>query len=175
MFFFIIYTRIDAQRWKDENRGLYPQSIQLNVNVRNTALGIRYGYLFQKPVLSMPIGVYGTFSNTIHPNPKYVNYAWERKYSLGFSITSSNAFKSGGTHFMGTMALVYNSHPTANQDLDNFVGEYTGGYYTTTDFGLDIGIMMQKRHFVGHIKADMMNWMKYIEFGAGFSFYRLRK
>jgi len=37
-----------SQRWQDSNRGLYPQSIQSTVNVRNTAVGFRYGYLFQK-------------------------------------------------------------------------------------------------------------------------------
>lgn len=43
-----IANRLHAQRWQDANRGLYPQSIQATLNVRNTAVGLRYGYLFQK-------------------------------------------------------------------------------------------------------------------------------
>ena len=97
-----IFPRLDAQRWQDANRGLYPQSIQATYNIRNTAIGFRYGYLFSKSVLAMPLGVYCSFSNTINPywnnNVGNNNYDWERKFSLGGVMQLSHSIKMNGFH-----------------------------------------------------------------------------
>ena len=84
---------IKAQSWQYENKGLYPNSIQGTLNARNESIGIRYTYLLQQPIFHMPLGIYGSFANTIPiswrlPNYEfYNNYAWERKYSIGLLIT----------------------------------------------------------------------------------------
>jgi len=170
-----ICSRLKAQSWSNENRGLYPQSVQLNYNPMNTALGVRYGYLFQRPVLNMPLGVYVTFSNTINPNPHYINYAWERKYSIGGTITAPYDLEMHGIYTMFTLGLVYNEHPRANQDLSLPPGQFMAGYKATSNFGLDIGVMIQLNHLAFHLKADAVNWMSYVEVGAGITFFRIRK
>lgn len=155
-----------SQSWQDSNRGLYPQSIQATINARNTALGLRYGYLFQKK----PLGVYGSFSNTISPNPDYINYDWERKYSVGGMMQLPYSYKMRGIHTFITAGVVYNSHKDPYLD---YPGRYNGQLYYTSNIGFDVGIEQQINHFKCHLTVDVMNFMRYVEFGAGFTFYRL--
>ena len=174
-----IFPRLNAQRWEDSNRGLYPQSIQSTYNIRNTALGIRYGYLFQNPVLGIPLGVYGSFSNTINPywnnNVGNNNYDWERKFSLGGIIQLPHSLKMNGFHTFFTFAGVYNSHPTANSDKGLMQGQYSGGTYHVTNPGVDIGIEQQINHIKLHLTLDAMNFLEYVEFGVGIAFYKLKR
>lgn len=160
-----------GQRWQDSNRGLYPQSVQASYNARNTAVGLRYGYLFQK----QPLGLYTSFSNTIAPNPDYINYEWERKYSLGGMLTLPYVREMKGIHTFFTVGAVYNSHPTANTDKGLMPGQYDGELYYTTNWGCDIGFEWQIKHFKCHLTVDAINFMRYVEFGAGYTFYKLRK
>lgn len=168
-----------GQRWKDSNRGLYPQSIQATYNVRNTALGFRYGYLFNKPVMEIPLGVYVSFSNTINPywnnNVGNNNYDWERKFSLGGSVQLPHYLKMNGFHTFFTFAGVYNSHPTANSDKNLMQGQYNGATYHTTNIGVDIGIEQQINHIKWHLTIDAINFLEYVELGAGITFYKLKR
>jgi len=170
IFLFISLTGF-SQRWQDANRGLYPQSIQATINVRNTSVGIRYGYLFQKPVLQMPLGVYASFSNTIAPNTDYNNYDWERKYSLGGMFTLPYVREMNGIHTFFTLGVVYNSHE--NPYID-FSGKYDARLYYTSNVGCDVGMEWQMKHFKCHLTCDVVNFMRYVEFGAGYTFYKLK-
>lgn len=161
----IMCERGNAQHWQDTNRGLYPQSIQATLNAKNTAAGIRYGYIFQK----QPLGVYASFSNTIAPDMDYNNYEWERKYSLGGMITLPYVRDMRGTHTFFTLGLVYNEHPTST------LVSYDSNLYFTSDFGCDVGMEFQLHHFKAHLTVDVVNFMRYVEFGAGFTFFKLRK
>lgn len=172
LIFLLISNKCDAQRWKDTNRGLYPQSLQVSVNAKNSAVGGRYGYLFQNPVLDMPLGVYASFSNTISPNPDHNNYAWERKYSLGGMITLPHNMDSEA-HTFFTLGVVRNSHPDAF--TTSTPGQYEADVYETANWGCDIGIEMQQKHFKAHLTVDVVNWMRYVEFGCGVTFFRIRK
>ena len=60
---FLISNTIYSQKWQDENRGLYPNSLQITINAPNEMIGIIYGYSFKNPVFKMPFGIYGEFSN----------------------------------------------------------------------------------------------------------------
>ena len=160
---------LNAQNWANENRGLYPNSLSVTINARNTALGVRGVHLFQEPVLNMPIGVYGSFSNTVNPNLKYINYNWERKYSMGALITLPHSFESKLTHTALSIGAIYNSHTSPP-------GQFQGDLYYTSYWGCDIGVHIQINHFTSHIVCDVFNFMRYVEFGCGyaFSFYKSR-
>lgn len=162
-----------SQRWQDSNRGLYPQSIQVTYNVKNTAIGLRYGYLFNKPVMEMPLGWYASFSNTI--NPYYMNnvggnnYDWERKYSLGGMVQLPYSRKMNGTHTFLTVGVVYNSHKDPYLD---YPGRYDANLYYTSNVGCDIGIEQQRGRVKWHLTVDALNFMRYVEFGCGYTFFR---
>jgi len=174
-----IGQKCKGQRWQDSNRGLYPQSIQTTYNIRNTALGVRYGYLIQKPVLGMPLGIYGSFSNTINPywnnNVGNNNYDWERKYSIGSSVQLHHSIGMHSIHTFFTIAGIYNSHPTANSDKVRPPGQFTAGYYHITDWGCDIGIEQQINHVKWNLTVDFVNFLEYVEFGVGYTFFKLNK
>jgi hypothetical protein len=166
IFLFISLTGF-SQRWQDENRGLYPQSIQVTINARNSAVGLRYGYLFQKPLFGVPVGLYGSFSNTIKPDMRYNNYSWERKIAIGGMITLPYSREMQGIHTILTLGAVYNSHPSIKMD--------DPGLYQTSPWGCDIGVQLQKNRTTGHISIDVLNFMRYVELGIGITFYKLRR
>ena len=120
------------------------------------------------------MGVYASFSNTIAPNPNYINYEWERRYSLGGMLTLPYVREMKGIHTFFTLGLVYNSHPTANTDKGLMPGQYDGELYYTTNWGCDIGFEWQTKHFKCHLTCDVVNFMRYVELGAGFTFYKLK-
>jgi hypothetical protein len=161
-----------SQRWQDENRGLYPNAVQVTYNARNTAIGLRYSHLFEKPVFKLPVGIYGSFSNTINPDIRFINYNWERKYSLGVLVTLP--YDGGGMHTMFTLGAVRNEHPLLNADYGMQQGQHNPTYYETNNWGVDIGIQVQVKHFTSHLTVDVNNFMRYVEFGAGFTFYKLK-
>jgi hypothetical protein len=167
-----IINCLNAQRWQDENRGLYPNAIQVTYNGRNTALGIRYSHLFKNPVLALPLGFYGSFSHTIHPDLRFINYDWERKYSIGGMVTLPY---DGGMHTMFTLGAVRNEHPRLNADYGMQTGQHNPTYYETNNWGVDIGIQVQVNHFTSHLTVDAINFMRYVQFGVGFTFYKLKK
>ena len=153
--------RCHGQSWQDSNRGLYPQSIQATINAKNTAVGLRYGYLFRE----QPLGIYASFSNTIASNLDYNNYAWERKYSLGGMVQLPYNRKMRGIHTFFTLAAVYNSHDDPYDRSMNY----------TNDIGCDIGMEFQINRYKCHLTVDAINFMRYVEFGCGISFYKIRK
>jgi hypothetical protein len=172
-----ICNRIEAQLWKNENRGLFPNSIGLTVNAKNHSLGIQYGYLFQNPVAQMPLGVYGSYSHTIHPNLWINNYPWEEKYSIGLKITLPHGFRDGLSHTFIEVGPVWNRHPRAWQNDSLLPGQVYADVKSTTDIGFDIGVSMQMKHcLVQIVKVDVMNWFQYAEFGVlyCFSFHKSR-
>jgi hypothetical protein len=152
-----IANRTYAQSWQDSNRGLYPQSIQATVNPKNTAIGFRYGYLFKE----QPFGLYASFSNTISPNTDYNNYDWERKYSLGGMVQLPYNIKMRGIHTFFTVGAVYNQHPEIAQDK-----------YATSVIGCDVGVEFQIHHYRCHLTVDVVNFMRYIQIGCGYTFFR---
>lgn len=164
-----------SQRWQDTNRGLYPQSIQTTYNARNTAFGFRYSYLFNKPIMEMPLGCYASFSNTISSNINYNNYKWERKLSIGGIIQLPYDLEAHGTHSFFTLGLVYNLHPKANTNKNLMPGQYDSSLYYTSMFGCDIGIEQQYNRFRWHLTVDVINFMRYVEFGFGYCYFRIRR
>ena len=170
---FNVFTchKINGQSWSDTNRGLYPQSVSITYNAHNTALGVNYSYLLQ----NKPIGFYTSFSNTINPDLDYNNYNWERKYSLGCILTLPHNLEDEYIHTMVTLGLIYNEHPREWQNKDLPIGLYMGNVYSTTPIGCDLGIRIQIKHFTSSLKVDVVNFMRYVEFGCGYTFYRIRK
>lgn len=82
------------------------------------------------------------------------------------------ALEMRGIHTFLTVAGVYNSHETPYLD---FPGRYDARLYYTSNWGVDIGIQQQIGHFTAHLTVDVINWMRYVEFGAGYTFYKLRR
>lgn len=169
-----------GQSWSNENKGLYPNSVQVSINRPNESIGLIYSYLPQSPICGAPIGLYSEINSTIpkswHSSQyyEYNNYEWQRKYSLGLSITLPHTFGDGIVHTMFTAGIVYNDHPRTIYDQNVNPGNFTGDYQHTTTFGCDIGIRMQCKHFTAHLKTDVVNFMRYTQFGCGycFSFYK---
>lgn len=168
----MIGNKCFGQRYQDTNRGLFPNALQGTINARNTAIGIRYSYLFQKSFMGIPCGLYGSFSNTIKPDRRFINYPWERKYSLGGMITLPYTREMHGIRTVITVGAVYNSHP--DNYLRDYPGLYDGNVYYTNNFGCDLGLQIQVNHFVGHIAVDAINFMRYVEIGIGFTFFKLK-
>jgi hypothetical protein len=170
----ILCETIKGQSWQHENKGLYPNSIQGTMNARNESVGIRYTYLFQQPVLNMPLGIYGSFSNTIPINwrlPNYAfynNYAWERKYSVGLLITLPTSLEAQGMHSMATIGIIHNSHPYATNN--EYPGRFDPDLYYTNYWGCDIGVQVQINRFTSHLTIDFGNFFRYAEIGAGYCF-----
>jgi hypothetical protein len=166
-----ICNRVHAQKWKYENCGLYPNSIGVTCNAKNHSLGLQYGYLFQNPIVHMPLGVYASYSHTIHPNLWINNYNWEEKYSMGLKVTLPRAFDDGLTHTFITIGPVWNRHPREWQNESLLPGQSYADIKSTTDIGLDLGISMQMKHcLVQIVKVDVMNWFQYAEFGVLYCF-----
>ena len=171
--------KMDAQRWQDVNRGLYPNSIQGTLNARNESLGMRYSHLFEKPVSGLPLGVYASISNTIPEGwrlpyyDEYNTYSWERKYSLGGIITLPYSRQMHGTRTMLTVAAIYNSHEDVY--MDDWPGRFDPNVAYTNNWGVDLGVQVQTGRFTAHISIDALNFFRYAEIGAGYCFYRLRK
>lgn len=160
---------LNAQRWQDVNRGLYPNAIQGTINARNTAVGVRYSHLFEKA----PYGFYVSFSNTIKPDMKYNTYPWERKYSIGGMLTMPYNREMHGTRMMFTVGAIYNSHEDVY--MDDWPGRFDPNVAYTNNWGVDLGIQVQIKRFTGHISIDALNFFRYAEVGAGWTFYRLRR
>jgi hypothetical protein len=171
--FLFISLSAFAQRWQDENKGIYPNAVQLTINGRNTALGLRYSYLFQEAFLGMPVGLYGSFSQTVHPDTRFINYDWERKYSLGALLTLPKYRDSMMT--MVTFGVVRNEHPVSFYDKGLSPGQHDPHYFETLNWGFDIGVQVQVNHVTGHIVVDALNFMRYVEVGLGVTFYKLNK
>jgi hypothetical protein len=157
-----------AQPWKDTNRGLRPNAIQATINARNTALGVRYSHLFTKPFLGVPMGVYASFSNTVNPDLRFINYEWERKYSIGVSITLPYNPTMHGIYTMATLGFIYNQHPELYPGRDMYKGTFDGVYYETVPWGIDVGIQIQINRFTSHLTVDAVNFFRYAEVGVGF-------
>jgi hypothetical protein len=172
----ILCSYLDAQQWKNENKGLYPNAVSLTLNRHNYALGLKYDYLFQEPVLNIPFGLSASFSQTIKPDLDYNSYEWERKYCIGSIITLGHLLENGLTHFMVTTDLVYNSHPRPWPEENLQPGQSYAKIEETTNIGCNLGLRIQMQHATMFFHSDIVNWMSYTEFGVGytFSFYKTR-
>jgi hypothetical protein len=169
---FLIPLSCFGQRYQDTNRGLYPNAIQLTINARNTALGIKYSHLFEKPFFGVPVGLYGSFSNTIKPDLRFINYDYERKVAIGGMITLPYNSLMHGIRTMLTVGAVRNIHPYLFSDNVLYRGQFDNTYYQTCKYGVDIGIQMQLKHFTTGITVDAINFLRYVEVSAGYTFYR---
>lgn len=173
----IFCPKVKAQRWADQNVGLYPNSIKVTINAKNHAVGLMGSHLFQKPLFNtIPVGVYGSFSRTIKPNLWVNNYRWENKYSVGFTITLPQD-ESLEAHHMAMIGLVWNQLPSKmwiNEDLP--AGQYHPGYESTLPLGLDLGWRVQINRFTAGFQIDVMNFFQYAQVSVGycFSFYKSR-
>jgi hypothetical protein len=161
-----------AQSWQYQNRGLYPSAFHLTINPKNTAVGLMYSYLFQHPVLNMPIGVYGSASRTIDPNLWYNNYEWEYKFSVGFSITLPMNKDHPEVHTMCLLGLNYYQLPGMWQNDALQPGQYYSNLKATNPIGLDMGVRMQVYHSTVSLLIDAMNFFQYaqLSYGRCFSF-----
>lgn len=162
----VTVNKCNAQRWIDENRGLYPQSLQVSYNYRNTGLGIRYGYIFQ----SVPFGLYGGFSHTFHPNKYDVVYGWERRYTLGGSITIPN--RHPVMHLMGTFGGVRNEHPDFYSNMPGIVDPDIN---QTNNWGVDLGLQAQINHWLIGYDVGFLSDILYCQMRVGVAFYKIRK
>lgn len=161
----------NGQKWQNECKGLYPNSIGVTCNAKNHSLGVQYGYLFQKPVFNTPIGLYASYSHTIHPNKWINNYDWEEKYAIGLKFALPHAFEDGLTHTFITIGPVWNRHPREWQNENLLPGQSYADIEPTTAIGLDLGVSMQmKRCLVQIVKIDVINWFQYAEFGVSYCF-----
>ena len=157
-----------AQRWQDMNRGLLPNSIQMTVNAKNHAVGLKFDHLFE----SLPFGVYGSFSRTIKPNLWYNNYRWENKYSIGLDITMPQDALIK-VHNIMSVALAYNQHPIEWMNESLPAGQYYPHFETTVPVGLDLGWRMIMGKWTAGFQIDVMNFFQYGQFcfGRNFTFY----
>jgi hypothetical protein len=163
--------KCSAQSWGYENKGLYPNAASITLNRHNHALGIKYDYLFQNPVLhTIPLGISASFSQTIRPNLWMNSYRWERKYCIGYIITLPHAREQSTAHLMGTVDLVYNSHPRPWPNDGLLPGQTYADVATTTAVGLNLGIRIQLKHCTSFLRTDFINRWSYTEFGGGVSF-----
>jgi hypothetical protein len=159
---------IQAQRWSDINKGLYPNAMQVTFNAKNHATGLKYDYLFKNQ-----FGIYGSFSRTIRPNLWINNYRWENKYSIGIDITLP-ADGITTVHSIVSIGLVYNQHPREWQNELMPSGMYYAPYKVTTPIGLDLGWRAQVKKWTVGFQIDIMNFFQYgqLSFGRCFSFYK---
>jgi len=163
--FLFISLSLSAQSWQMENKGLYPQSLSLTYNFRNTATGLRYGYLFQK----VPFGLYGGFSQTITSNQKYNTYPWERRFTIGGSLTVPN--KHPLMHLMFTFGGAYNWHEDVYSEKP---GQFNPHTSVTNNFGVDVGLQAQiKRLLIGY-DVGLLSDIWYCQMRVGFCFYKLK-
>jgi hypothetical protein len=163
IFLFISLTGF-SQRWQDQNRGLFPSSLQITYNFRNTATGLRYGYLFQ----NAPLGLYAGFSQTIAANLKYNTYPWERRFTAGGSLTVPN--KHPLIHLMFTFGSAYNWH----EDTGN-PGQFDPDVSHTNNWGIDIGLQAQIKHIITGFDLGWNSDIWYCQMRFGVTFNRLRR
>lgn len=168
-------SRAKGQSWAESNRGLYPQSAQVTFNAPNLSIGLIYGYLFQKSVAGLPIGLYGEFTSTLPKSWRlttnqyyyqFNNYVWERQYSIGATLTLPTAMHCA--HFIVMTGIVYHDHPGRWVDSGLRPGNYVAGYNSTSLIGCDLGVQLQQKHARVHLKTDIVNWFRYTEFGFGY-------
>jgi hypothetical protein len=94
----------------------------------------------------------------------YNNYEWERKYSFGVLVTLPAGKEMNGIHTMLTSGIVMNTHNPP------YTGTLDTSLYDTNDWGYDLGIQIQTNRFTAHITVDVLNFMRYVEIGAGYCF-----
>ena len=158
LFVCLVVTGQDSYR----NMGLYPNSVQVTFNPRNTAIGITCGRLIKNG-----FGLYAGFSNTISPNPNWNNYDWERKFSLGATAKLFTALHSP-FHISVAAGAVRNFHGRINSRYHLLPGQTEGGLKTITNWGCDLGFNLQRRHLVWSILYDPLN--DYAQLGVGIAF-----
>ena len=161
-----ILNCLNAQSWQNENRGLYPQSLQITYNARNTATGLRYGYLFQ----NAPFGLYFGFSQTIAPNQIYNTYPWERRFTLGGSLTVPN--KHPLMHLMFTFGGAYNWHEDVYSEKP---GQFNPHTSVTNNFGVDVGLQAQIKHLIIGYDVGLLSDVLYCQMRAGFTYYKIKR
>lgn len=161
-----------CQSWENANVGLYPNSLQLTYNFRNTSTGFMFLHLFEKSFLLMPVGLYGSVSSTIKPDQRYVNYPWERKFSFGGSVTLNHS-RLVNMDYMFLCGAVYNWHPGLNSSLVLLPGQYDPSKYATTRYGFDMGFRISKNRYSGTILIEAFNLIRYVQLSFGYNFYKL--
>jgi hypothetical protein len=167
--FILVFTcvpKAHGQRWIDENRGLYPQSLQVTYNYRNTATGFRYGYLLQK----VPYGMFFGVSQTVRTNMAFNTYPWERRVTLGGSVTLPTGFSR--LHLMPYAGLAYNWH---NDVFVSMPGIFNADQNMTNNWGVDIGLQAQIKHWMIGYDVGFLSDILYCQMRAGYTFYRLLK
>jgi hypothetical protein len=71
---------------------------------------------------------------------------------------------------MATIGLIGYELPVNNYDKGLKPGQTMGSAEHTTPFGCKIGVRLQMYHFTAHLKTDIVNWMRYTQFGCGYTF-----